>query len=144
MNPDRFTPRNVSSSGALVSPNSENGTAIFSGYDLRAGGIRSGRVTIVNPGTSAGRLRLSEAAASNTFAEGDLTLLIDNVTGKRPVLVYRGDIGEMPAEGIDLGNLKPSETRTFRFIVTLASDSPNGGQGRGAGAAYSWDLELEP
>jgi spore coat-associated protein N len=134
------TPRNVCSSGALVTANAENGVAVFTGCDLRAGDIRSGKVTIANAGSFAGRFRLFEVDASNSFAPGDLTMVIDEIGDERPVAVYRGDIGEVPVDGIELGGFEPGEERAYRFIVVLAIDSPNGGQGRGAGAAYEWDF----
>jgi hypothetical protein len=138
--PNRPTPRNTHSSGALVTANAENGVAIFTGYDIGVGGIRTGKVTIANVGAFAGGFKLFEVDASNSFAAGDLTMVIDDISGESPVDVYRGDIGDLPAEGIDLGSFEPGEERAYRFIVVLAIDSPNGGQGRGAGAAYEWSF----
>jgi hypothetical protein len=137
---NRPTPHNTYSSGALVAANAANGVAIFTGYDLRAGGIRSAKVMIVNAGSFAGRFRLFEVDASNSFAVGDLTMAIDEIEAEEPVTVYRGDIGNLPADGIDLGDFEPGEARIYRFLVVLAVDSPNGGQGRAAGGAYEWDF----
>jgi len=130
----------VGSSGALIAANAENGVAIFTGYDLRPGAVRSARVTIANAGPVSGRFRLLESHASNTFAADDLRLVVNELGGLRLSVLYRGDVGAMPADGLDLGSFEPGEVRTYRFIVALAIDSPNGGQGRGAGAAYEWSL----
>ncbi|HEY5051895.1 MAG TPA: hypothetical protein VII45_00625 [Solirubrobacterales bacterium] len=138
--PNRPTPRNIQSSGALITANAGNGIAIFTGYDLRTFGVRSGKVTIANAGSCAGRFKLSEVDASNSFAAGELTMAIDDISGEDLVPVYRGDIGDMPSEGIDLGSFEPDEVRVYRFIVVLAKDSPSGGQEVGAGAAYEWDF----
>jgi len=132
------TPQNIGSSGTLVTANAENGVAIFTGYDLRAGDIRSGKVTIANAGSSAGRFKLFEVDVTNSFAFGDLTMVIDDISADEPVAVFRGDIGDLPTDGVDLGSFEPGEKRAYRFLLVLRIESPNGGQGRGAGAAYEW------
>jgi hypothetical protein len=139
MCPDLPTPRNVRSSGRLIAANSENGVAIFTGYDLEPGDVRSGRVMIVNAGTVAGRFKLIEADASNDFADGELTLAIDDVTDDH-ITVFGGGIGNLPAGGIDLGYFAPGQSRRFRFLVMLDLNSSSAGEGRCAGAAYEWDF----
>ena len=134
--PGRPIPRIIHSSGALVTARAYDAVALFTGYDLRPGDVRSAKLTIVNAGSVTGRFRLFEAAASNRFAANDLTMVIDEIGGESPTNLYRGDIGALPEDGIDLGDFEPGQERTYRFIVVLAIDSPNGGQGRGAGAAY--------
>jgi hypothetical protein len=131
-------PRHVHSSGSLIARSTDSGVAVFSGDDLRAGSVRSARVTIVNAGALPGRFALVELGAANSFAAGDLAMVIDDVSGKRPVVAYRGDIGGVPPGGIDLGEFEPGEERSYRFLLALALDSPNGGQGRSAGAFYRW------
>ncbi len=138
MPPSRPTLRNIHSSGALVTANSENGVAIYTGADLRRFGIRSGKVTVANLSPFAARFKLFEVDASNSFAPGSLTMVIDDISGEDLVSVYRGDIGGLPAEGIDLGSFAPSESRTYRFIVVLAVDSPAADRAGEAGAAYEW------
>lgn len=136
MSRKRLTPKNITSSGALVQANFDNGFAIFTGYDLRPSDVRSSKITIESDGSAASKLRLLEVEASNSFIAGDLTLLIvDEETSSE---VYRGDLGDLPFEGIHLGAFEPGERRIYRFTVILAIDSPNGGQGRGAGAIYEW------
>jgi hypothetical protein len=134
------TPSNVRSSGLLITANSENGFAIFSGYDLGPGDVRSARIMIANSGAVRGKFRLSEADASSDFAAGQLRLVIDDITDKHPNTVFVGEIGGLPEGGINLGYFEPSELRRFRFIVTLDPDSPGGNLDRAAGAAYEWDL----
>jgi hypothetical protein len=143
MTTDRPTPRNIHSFGALVAANSENGVAIFTGYDLLAFGIRSGQVTIVNVGTFAGRFKLFEADASSSFAAGTLTMTIDDIGGEDPLPIYRGEIGGLPVEGIDLGAFEPGESRTYRFIAVIAPASPDDDRDSTAGAAYEWDFVPE-
>ncbi len=138
--PSRPTPRHVHSSGSLIARSTDDGVAVFSGDDLRAGSVRSARVTIANAGSLAGRFALVELTVSDSFAAGELTMVIDDVSGKRPVAVYRGDIGGVPPGGIDLGDFEPGEERAYRFLLCLAHDSPNGGQGRSAGAVYRWSF----
>jgi hypothetical protein len=139
MSSRNLLPKNVLSSGALVQANFANGFAIFTGYDLRPSDVRSARITIANPGSLAGTFKLFEVEASNSFVANDLTLLI--VDERESTEVYRGDIGDFPLGGIDLGSFEPGEQRTYRFTAFLAIDSPDGGQGRGAGAIYEWGAE---
>lgn len=139
MCPDLPTPRNVRSSGRLIAANSDNGVAVFTGYDLEPGDVRSGTVMIANAGPVAGRFKLTEAEASSDFAEGELTLTIDDVTGD-PITVFGGGIGGLPAGGIDLGCFAPGQSRRFRFLVMLDLNATGAGEGRCAGAAYEWDF----
>ena len=132
-------PANTFSSGTLVQSNSKNGVAVLTGSNLKPGDVRSGEVTITNTGSLAGTFRLTEANASNGFGAGDLTLKIDDVSGKAPVSVYGGDIGKVPAEGIPLGSYAAGEARTYRFTTTFAQGSPNSDQGKVAKADYEWD-----
>jgi len=143
MHPDLPTPQNVRSSGALIAANSDNGVAIFSGYDLQPGDVRSGRVMIANTGSEPGRVRLTEAEASNSFADGELTLIIDDITDPHPVTVFAGSVGGLPSAGIDLGCFEPGQSRRYRFLIMLGLNVSSSGQERGAGAAYEWDFMAE-
>jgi hypothetical protein len=143
MNLNHPTPQNVRSSGPLVIGNAGNGVAIFTGYDLQPGDVRSGRVTIANTGADPGRIRLTETEASNNFSAGELTLIIDDITDHHPVAVFAGEIDGMPDEGIDLGCLEPGESRRFRFLVMLDLNVSNTDQSRGAGAVYEWNFAPE-
>lgn len=133
-------PRNILSAGPLIEANFINGFALFTGYGLRPSDLRSAKITIENAGSEGALMRLFELEASSTFAAGDLTLLIVE-EGQAPRELYRGEIGSLPPASIHLGVFAPGERRTYRFIVTLGIDSPNGGQGRGAGAIYEWRAE---
>jgi hypothetical protein len=130
---------NKASSGPLVSANSRDGIALFTGYDLRPGESRAGRVTIANKGLEAGEMFLSERRSSNDFEPGQLTLRIEENRGGESRVVYEGGIGDVPAAGIDLGDYEADEERVYRFLVTLSADAPHCVFGRGAGAAYEWD-----
>lgn len=132
-------PANTFSSGNLVQSNSKSGVAIVTGSNLKPGDVRSGEVTITNSGSLAGTFKLTESKASNGFGEGDMTLKIDDVSGKSPVSVYNGDIGKVPAGGIGLGSYAAGEARTYRFTATFAQGSPNSDQGKVAAADYEWD-----
>lgn len=78
---------NVHSSGPLISANSREGVAIFTGYDLTPGQSRSAEVRIANMGAGPEVLVLSEQCASNAFAPGELSL----VTGG-----WRGTLAQWP------------------------------------------------
>jgi hypothetical protein len=132
-------PANTFSSGSLVQANSKSGVAIVTGANLKPGDVRSGEVTITNTGTLAGTFKLTESKASNAFGEGDMSLKIEDVSGKSPVSVYSGDIGKVPAGGIGLGSYAAGEARTYRFTTTFAQGSPNSDQGKVATADYEWD-----
>jgi len=132
-------PANTFSSGSLVQSNSKSGVAVVTGSNLKPGDVRSGEVTITNTGSLAGSFKLTESKASNGFGEGDMTLKIDDVSGKAPVGIYSGDIGKVPACGIGLGSYAAGEARTYRFTTTFAQGSPNSDQGKGAAADYEWD-----
>jgi len=137
-------PANTFSSGTLVQSNSKNGVAIVTGANLKPGDTRSGEVTITNTGSLAGTFKLAESNATNAFGAGDMTLKIDDVSGKTPVSVYSGDIGKVPAEGIGLGSYAAGEARTYRFTATFAQTSPNSDQGKAAKADYEWDAVPTP
>ncbi len=144
MYPDLSNPAravNKSSRGPLVQANSDNGIAIFTGYDLAPGDSRSASVRIANVGSVAARFRLEEAEATNDLG-GELILTIEDVSVGR-ALIYSGTIGDLPAEGIDLGILEPGEERTYRFAAYLDMGAAHAGN-RGAGALYAWVPETVP
>lgn len=131
---------NKSSRGPLVQANSDNGVAIFTGYDLNPGESRSATVRIGNVDSVTARLRLGESEATNDLG-AELILTIEDVSAAR-VLIYAGTVGELPAGAIDLGTFEPGEERTYRFTVYLDMGAPLAGN-RGAGAFYEWELEAE-
>lgn len=133
-------PANVSSSGSLMRGASRHGIAIFTGGELRAGTSLRGEVTIVNLGALPARFRLREVGASNGFSPGWLGLAIHEYrydTGLHRI--YLGEIGGVPAEGVDLGRFEPGESRAYRFTVLLSAETPERERSRSAGAAYEWD-----
>lgn len=132
-------PSNVFSAGALVQANSANGVAVFTGYDLKPGEVRTCRVTIANPGTAAVPVRLVEIDATNDFEAGNLRLTIQEVSNGSSAAVYQGDIGRAPSEGVDLGRFEPGEERAYFFTAGLSRDALQLDWSRGAGAVYEWE-----
>lgn len=144
MRPDPPALRNVRSCGPLIAAKTDNGVAIFSGYDLAPGDVRSGGVTIRNGAGVGGRLTLAESDASSAFGAGELTLTIDDVTDDdEHVCVFGGEIGGLPAAGIDLGCIGPGRSRQFRFLIMLDLNSSGRGADRGAGGVYEWSFASE-
>jgi spore coat-associated protein N len=131
-------PANVSSSGEMVRASSRNGFELFTGFSLEPGQGRRSEITIVNLGALPAAFRLQESAASNGFTAGHLALAIDELHGSASRRVYLGEIGAVPAAGIDLGRFEAGESRTYRFTVLLAKDAPADERNRSAGAAYEW------
>lgn len=127
-------------SGTLLQSNSRAGSAVLTAAGLRPGGTAQGTVTITNGGTLAGVLRLSETAATNTFAAGSMAVRVTDVaTG---AVVFDGDVGTMGSR--PLGTFAAGESRTFRFVATLSSAAPPADQGKAAGATYVWDSAPAP
>jgi len=131
-------PANVTSSGSLVRASSRNGVAIYAGPGLKPGQGQRAEVTIVNLGALAAAFRLREARASNGFAPGRLHLAIHELHGQASRRVFLGEIGGVPVEGLDLGRFAAGESRTYRFTVMLAKDTPAEELDRGAEAVYEW------
>jgi hypothetical protein len=132
-------PSNVFSAGSLVQANSVNGVAIFTGYDLKPGEVRTCRVTIANPGSTAARVRLVEVDATSDFDAGSMTLTIQEMSDGSSTAVYQGDIGGLPGKGIDLGHFEAGEERAYFFTAGLSRDARQLDWSGGAGAAYEWE-----
>lgn len=128
----------------MVQANSRNGFSLFTGTDLEPGdGVRA-EIVIANLGALPAVFRLSEASASNEFPAGSLALGIKEFrvgVGRRILL---GEIGTVPAGGIGLGCFKAGESRTYRFTVLLAKDTPKDELRRSAGAVYEWNVVPYP
>lgn len=137
-------PSNTFSSGNLVQSNSKSGINVVAGSNLKPGDVRSGEVTITNTGSLAGTFKLTESNASNGFGAGDMSLKVDDVSGANPVSIYSGDIGKVPAGGINLGSYAAGEARTYRFTATFSKEAPNSDQGKAAKAEYEWDAVPTP
>jgi len=136
-------PTNRFSAGTLVQGNSPAGVAIFTGYDMRPGQVRTARARIANAGSAAARFKLVELDASDGFDAGDLSLAIHEVGPQRTAAVYEGAIGQVPAAGIHLGRFEPGEERAYYFTASFVPGAldlaPGDRNGRGAGAAYEWE-----
>lgn len=137
-----MNPANVLSSGSLVQANSREGFTIATGAHLRPGQGQGAEVTIVNLGSLPARFVLSEHAACNGFAAGRLGLAIHELRGDGSRRVYLGEVGAVPAEGIDLGPFEAGESRTYRFTVLLSKETPEAESRHSAGAAYAWRAVL--
>ncbi len=131
---------NVCSSGSLVEASSYNGFAIVTGPGLKPGEGRRGEVTIVNLGPLPTIFRLSEAYTSSDFAAGHLALEIREFRRDRGRRIFLGEIGAVPAAGIDLDRFEGGESRTYRFTLLLKKDAPDDERRRSARAAYKWNL----
>lgn len=137
-----MNPANVLSAGSMVQANSREGFALCTGTDLLPGRGQRAEVTIVNLGTLSARFVLSEHAASNGFSAGLLGFAIHELREHGKRRVYLGEIGKLPAEGIDLGQFEAGESRTYLFTVLLAKKAPETELGRSAGATYEWRAVL--
>jgi spore coat-associated protein N len=135
--------RNVFSSGRLIQANASDGVAASTGYDMQPGEVRIGIVRIANLGTLPRRLRLFELDASSDFRVGELRLEIADAESKPPVLLFSGEVGAVPHEGIDLGGFEAGEERTYLLTFTCADDATGSGLERVAGAAYVWSAPPE-
>lgn len=133
-----MNPANVTSSGSLVRASSRNGVAIHAGPGLKPGQGQRAEVTIVNLGALPAAFRMRETSPSNGFAPGRLGLAIHELDGQARRRLFLGEIGAVPADGIDLGRFEAGESRTYRFTVMLAKDAPVEELDRAAGAAYEW------
>jgi hypothetical protein len=135
-----MNPTNICSYGSIVQADSRNGFTIFTGTDLEPGNGLRAEVTIANLGTLPAVFRLSEASASNEFPAGRLALGIKELREDAGRRIFLGEIGTVPASGIGLGRFEVGESRTYRFTVLLAKDTPKDELERSAGAIYEWNL----
>lgn len=134
-----YSARNVFSFGPLVEANSTQGIAISTGYDLRPGGVRVGTVRIANAGSRPACFQLAEHAASNDFGPGELTLEIAEADGEATSsLIFSGELGDVPPEGIDLGRFEAGEERAYRFTLACSARAAGSSLERVAGAVYEW------
>lgn len=133
-----MNPANVTSSGSLVRASSRAGASIVAGPSLKPGQGQRGEVTIVNLGSLPALFRLLERSASSEFAPGQLHLAIHEIGAGASRRIYLGEIGDVPAAGIDLGRFEAGESRTYRFTVMLAKGDPVEEPGSVAGATYEW------
>jgi hypothetical protein len=131
-------PLNVASSGGLVRRSSRDGILILVEGQVPRGTGMCSEITIVNLGLLPAAFRLFEAGASNDFAAGVLGMAIHELRSSGTGRIYLGEIGEVPADGIDLGPFAAGESRTYRFTVFLAKDAPESELTSSAGASYRW------
>jgi spore coat-associated protein N len=117
----------IRAAGAVTMTNSKAPGAILTAGGMKPGGSVQGQVTITNSGDPAAYV-LTSSNLSNTAGplsgpplSGRLQLLVQDITGATPAIVYSGAFGAMPSR--TLGNFAANEARTYRFTVTL----PNGG-----------------
>jgi hypothetical protein len=139
-----MNPTNICSSGSIVQANSRNGFAILTGTELEPGSGQRAEVTIVNLGALPAPFRLSEVNASNEFAAGRIALAINEFHDDMGRRIFLGEIGTVPADGIDLGRFEAGELRTYRFTVLLVKGTPKDELERSAGAIYEWNMAPSP
>jgi hypothetical protein len=138
-----MNPAHVCNSGNLVQEASRSGFAILLSPDLDPGEGRLGEIVIANLGVLPAVLRLSELNASNGTAPRRVALAIDEIDGPGRRRIFLGDIGGVPADGLDLGRFEPGEARTYRFTALLRKSSA-GAERKSVTAAYEWTASPAP
>ena len=124
--------------GTLTHSNSKADQAIFNLSNMKPGDTVTGTLTLTNTGSLPAAFSLTEVSSANSFAGADLTLDITDTTTGSPV--YSGTFGGLvDGAKTDLGTWQPTSAHTFKFVVKLITDAPNGDQGKTANAVYRWD-----
>jgi spore coat-associated protein N len=137
-------------SGELYVTNSRDGQAVFQAQGLAPGRSVTGTVQLSNAGSLAGdlgfeQLDVQDQPGVNGGRLSDAVHLdVEDVTGGNQVPVYAGQLGSLQSRA--LGNIAPSEARTYRFTASLpdggAPPSPTAGDNAYSGSAltvrYSW------
>jgi hypothetical protein len=127
----------AAATGPLVS-NDRDGSAILRAGALRPGEVKTGEVTIVNAGDSAGRFTLSASGASGPLADVlDLTV----VDATASATVFAGKLGTFT--GASLGTFAPGAARRYRFAVALPAVG-DGLQGATTSVRFDWDAAGDP
>ena len=129
-------PIQVFSSGSLLAVDA-NGGARLSTVGLTPGESRTAVVRVANSGASLASLGLAtrvsdRVGAGGAALSGALLLRIESAAGT----VYSGPIGQMPQLG--LGGFPAGVARSFRFTVTLPSDTGNEVAGASLSAEFAW------
>lgn len=129
--------------GTLSHDNSKDGAAILTASQVWPGWSGNGEVTITNSGTAAAWLRLTEAAVNDVPGPGGgrlgnkLSLVVEDVTDPTfPVPVYTGTLGAVAERW--LGQMDPSEVRTYRFRTSLPTSAGNAYQSSAVSARFDW------
>ncbi|MFC7400970.1 hypothetical protein [Citricoccus sp. GCM10030269] len=130
---------NVVTAGAFTQTNSATDAAIFTMATAKPGDTVTGTAEVTNTGDFAGDFTLVESEdATNTFPEGDLDLVVTDITDSANVTpVYEGTIGALDSQ--TLGTLDPNESRTYQFVVTFDAAAGDEAQGDTASAMYTWN-----
>ena len=124
--------------GTLTHSNSKADQAIFNLSNMKPGDTLNGTLTLTNTGSLPATFSLVEVSSSNAFSGANLTLdIIDTTTSST---VYAGTFGGLTDGASNaLGTWAPGAAHTFKFVVKLAQDTPNGDQGKSANAVYRWN-----
>jgi hypothetical protein len=132
-----------SATGPLVGDSAGDG-AILAASDLGPGQSRSGEVTVSNVGDESGDFALTPRdlvdTPSSTPLSGVLDLVVEDVSGAGPTLVYAGRLADLGA--VALGTLAQGEARRYRFTVdfpagrSAALDDPY--QGASSSVTFVW------
>ncbi|MEA2255028.1 MAG: hypothetical protein QOG35_1073, partial [Solirubrobacteraceae bacterium] len=132
-----------SATGPLIGDGAGDG-AVLTASDLAPGQSRSGEVTISNVGDESGEFALTPRdlvdTPPSTPLSGVLDLVVQDVTGAGPALVYSGRLADLGA--VALGTLAQGEARRYRFTIAFpagrsgALDDPY--QGATTSVTFAW------
>jgi|GEM_PF-2095940 len=157
---DPSPPRPVATaaSGGFDLGNSRGGMPIFEASDIGPGDGASGTVTIANEGDETGELTLEQHDVADTpgtaggLLSRGMSMRIREVSDPaEPRPVYDGALAPMPA--LELGPLRPGQSRVFEFDARLPDGGTPAGtavgdnafQGATLSVGYSWTAtELPP
>ncbi|HEY2055263.1 MAG TPA: hypothetical protein VGH14_15125 [Solirubrobacterales bacterium] len=140
----------IAASGSFEITNSDDGQPIFAATGIAPGESTGGTVTIEDTGTGAAALVLhrGELVDSPGLTGGLLSdrlqlTVVDITAPAAPQTIYAGPLDSMPDQHV--GEVEPSEARTFEFTATLpesgAPNFQNAVQGASTTVAYSWIAE---
>ncbi|MEA2358584.1 MAG: hypothetical protein QOI62_1844 [Solirubrobacteraceae bacterium] len=134
-----------SATGPMIGDSAGDG-AVLTASGLAPGQSRSGEVTVSNVGDEGGEFTLSSRdlvdTTPTTPLSGVLDLVVADVTGASPALVYSGRLTDLGA--VALGTLAQGESRRYRFTVAFPAgrspvlDDPY--QGASSSVTFAWTV----
>lgn len=143
--------------GSFDLENSRSDMPIFEASDIGPGDGASGTVTIANDGDQAGELTLRQHDVDDTPGTGGgllsrgMSMRIREVGDPaEPQTLYDGPLAPMPA--LELGPLRPGQSRNFEFDATFpdhgtpagAAIDDNAFQGAALSVGYAWTATEPP
>lgn len=128
----------VVTAGDFTQENTAEGAALFTLEGVAPGESVTGTATVTNTGDFDGDFTLVEEDDTTTFPDGDLKLVVTDVTNSEEAsVVYEGDLGGLESES--LGTIAPDASRTYEFVVTFDAAAGDDAQGSTASAVYTWN-----